>query len=262
MSAFPSQQWIGLSAIVISVVWMGWLACHHFGKDSKKMIPLTGVVLCIAGAFAFGVWYFWPKIGAHNSLPSNTNEEVAKETLAHNSIVSSTAFFDCVTGSWADAETSKDAFSIAVTQFGQLKPSVGIASGPVAPHNHSQPYSSQAPLKCQMTFYGKTPLFNVRVPIIIEILSVVQTDINRRQVGNLLSELETTFSVKQVVIPDQHVVTFYVYGFDVNAAIHMRAPTEYSFETEDGGEFKGKVIESKVVSITTTFPNQPSPNKP
>jgi hypothetical protein len=113
-----------------------------------------------------------------------------------------------------------------------------------------------------MTFYGKTPLFNIRVPIIIDILSVIEVG-THRQVGDLLFELATDFSIKQVVIPNQNVVTFYVYGFDVNAAIHVRVPTKYLFETEDGdGESAGKVIESKVLAITTTFPNTPLPNSP
>ena len=97
-----------------------------------------------------------------------------------------------------------------------------------------------------MTFYGKTPLFNLRIPIVIEVLSILQIDANRRQAGPLFAELPTTITVKQVIIPVKNVVTFYVYGFDVNAAIHVRAPTEYVFETDGGGgDFNGKVIESR-----------------
>ena len=176
----------------------------------------------------------------------------------------STAFFDCGIGWWGEAEAAQDALSVIVMQFGQSTPVLGLATGRVDPHNHSMQYASEAPLKCQMTFYGKTPLLNVRIPIIVDVLTIVpvENNPNARTAGRRLAELPITIPFKQIEIPTHNVITFYVYGFDVNNAIRIRTPVNYLFETTESSEDKpGRIIKSKSLRFNITYPSPPPPHE-
>lgn len=74
-------------------------------------------------------------------------------------------------GNWPEAEQAYNSVSFVIMQFGLEHPTLGISSGgPIAKENHNKPFSSLAPLKCEITFYNEKPIFNVQIPITIDVL--------------------------------------------------------------------------------------------
>lgn len=154
-----------------------------------------------------------------------------------------TAYFDCSIGRWLEAENSgKDAFNISVMKFGMVEPTVALSSGPISKENHNKQFSSSAPLKCEITFHGASPIFNIEIPFAVDIYETIWGN-NRNSSGNHIKTINMPFSVKQVIIPNTNVFTVYVYSFDVDAYIGVRTPEKFTFVANEGrNRYEGKFI--------------------
>ena len=154
-----------------------------------------------------------------------------------------TAYFSCGLAWWPEADNDKQAFNISIMNFGAAEPTIGMGPGPTVPHNHSQPFSSTAPLKCEITFYGDRPLFNVEVPIKIELYEVIRAE-NRNSNGRLSRVLDgMPIRINQINFPDNNKVKFYTYSFDVDAYIGIVNPDKFAYSTQDSdSRLTGKFI--------------------
>jgi len=172
-------------------------------------------------------------------------EDLSKEAPPPGLPNTATAYFDCVFGWWPEADKDTQAFNVALTQFGLAEPIVGIGSGPTVPHNHEQKFSSGAPLKCDITFYGDKPLFNIEIPIAIDLYETIRES-KRNSSGRFLKTLNAPpVLIKQVSFPDNNHVRFYVYSFDVDAYIGVRIPKEFRYKTLDSDDQRtGRFITS------------------
>jgi len=227
----------------------------------RRMIAIYGMLISGLTFIAFATAYFWPT--------EDATTEATKPPDAENrpSVAPiSTAYFDCGLGWWPEAESApKNSFMIEVMQFGDSNPTIGIGSGPPVKEHHNKEHSSSAPIKCEITFHGKSPIFNITTKISIDLYEVI-TGSNNNSNGKLIKTLETDLSFKQVIIPGQNVFTFYVFSFDVNAYIGVRLPDKFSFIGADADtRHEGKFITSSPSPMLTgpppSVPPVPTPTK-
>lgn len=146
----------------------------------------------------------------------------------------SIAFFDCQTGDLEEIDTVKpDSFYVSLQYINTIFPRAALLVGHPPPKVlHNNPNSSASPLKCQMTFYGLTPLFNVRVPIIVEAKHLRTTD---NPISTFISsESSAQVTINQVAIPSRSEFTIYVFSDDVNAEVWVKPPAFYMFDQQDG----------------------------
>jgi len=166
------------------------------------------------------------------------------------------AFFECKVGDWAEAEVVKpDSFYISLQYMDIVWARATLLIGtppPRIPHNN--PNASANPLRCHITFYGLTPLFNVRVLITVEAKRLKTTD--NPQSTFINSESSAQVTIDQVAIPTRREFTIYVFSDDVNAEVWVKSPTSYMFDQQDGvADVFGRVIASKVIDYDSVFPS-------
>jgi hypothetical protein len=233
--------------LVLNSVWVG-----------RKMWPVIGMAVCGVGFVACAAWYFWP---VPVSSPANSSSTAAP--LVSSAPPHSAAYFDCGPGWWPEAEQApRGALIISVMQFSNAEPTIGAGPGPAIKENHNKQYSSTAPIKCEVTFYGTSPIFNVEMQILVDLYEVIIRTDHSNASGNLVKTLTAKIGVTQISVPGRNVFTFYVYSFDANFYIGVRAPDIFTYVTDEGGiRYEGKSIRSEsALSSMLIGPNPPVPS--
>lgn len=202
---------------------------------------MTRVLIILAGTIACFLLVAWDRL-------------FSKASKASKAKAIPVAYFDCKMGYWPEAEQAHNCVSFVIMQFDLEHPTLGIShGGPIAKENHNKPFSSIAPLKCEITFFNKDPMFNVQIPLTIDIFETIRSS-GRNTRGRCINNIETSLSLNQVYIPDKKIFTFYVYSFDVGAYIGIRNHNIFKFSNSaDGTRFEGKLINSNSL-ITSIGP--------
>jgi hypothetical protein len=211
----------------------------------------------LAGACA---WYFWPRLPVRQPNVDQVDPNLSVDDVKPLSPDSS-AFFECQVGDWAEAEVAKrDSFYVSLKYTDIIFPRAALLIGATLPKVlHDNTNSSTNPLRCRMTFYGLTPLFNVRVPIIVEAKHLKTTD---NPLSTFISsESSAQVTINQVTIPSRSEFTIYVFSDDVNAEVWVKSPAFYMFDQQDGiSDIFGRVIASKVIEYNSVFPSPSQPD--
>ena len=155
---------------------------------------------------------------------------------------------------------NKDATTIAIVAFGQ-SPTYITGSGPILAHNHDQPFSSQEPLRAEMTFYDvNEPIFDVETSLKID-LYIPHIDGNRTTAGELAKTLDCTLRIDHID-KDRQTYEIFIYGFDANFVIDIRNPDKFTFKNVDGKVVMGKIVLPAGVFFRTAFPKEPTTANP
>jgi hypothetical protein len=225
----------------------------RLGRQGRS-IPLIGMAVSALFFAGFATWYFWlrPPIREPNVDQVDPNLSVDEvKPLSPDS----RAFFECQVGDWADADIVKpDSFYVSLKYTDIISSRAALLIGTPPPKlRHDNPNSSANPLRCRIKFYGLTPLFNVRLPIIVEAKHLEATD--NPLSTFITSDSSTQVTINQVEIPRSE-FTIYVFSDDVNAEVWVKSPAFYMFDQQDGGaDIFGRVIASKVIEYNSVFPS-------
>lgn len=232
---YPTHYWIGWTLIAAAIVGLTCLGAQYFELWHLKIIPLGGMVASGIAFVGFAVWYFWQFEPLE--MQSTTNSTPAEL------VGQASAYFYCVMGWWPAAEADREALNIQVLAFGNNEPTIGFGPGPTVPHNHQNKYSSVAPIKCEMTFYGDTPIFNIEVPITVDVYEVIRPDKNSNRNGEFIKSITIKVPIAKLELPGQKILRFYVYSFDYNAFVAVRYPEKFTYKTLNAeGRSDGKIL--------------------
>jgi hypothetical protein len=211
---------------------------------------IIALLLTVEGGVLF--WHFHALLEPSAISPSASVPQVASPPNKDAPL--STAFIDCHLSSWpAEGETNVDTVSV---QLGMLDynegPIAAVGGGPIVREHHNQRYSSIDPIKCEITFYGTSQIFNVQFDLPVDVYERTQTAPDKQTAGKLIKTAFAHIILKQ---PVNSSAVFYVFAENLDAVMRVRAPDEYQFvdESSDGVK-RGRFIASTMMSFHTLFP--------
>ncbi len=183
------------------------------------------------------------------------NREGAARTDKINAIP--VAYFDCNFGYWPDVKRlpQNAALFFRVIQWSDRPElTLAVSGGPIINDNHNKPFSSVAPLKCEITFHNEKPMFNVQVPFTIEIFENIHS-VNSNARGHRINKIEASFNLQQVYVPDKKTFSFYIYSFNVDAWVGVINHNIFTFSNDaDQTRVEGKLINNSSITFISVGP--------
>ncbi len=224
---------------IFAVLTLYLLYSPHQPRRTKKQMLSIALMIGGVAAFAAGVVMYKTETGhfpfgngeGHEASADIGDRTQVEEPKRHNE----KAYFDCSIALWENAYAERNAniHSISVFIFELKSPGYSIGTGPIPKYtDHSITPKGMNPIRCEITFYNDEPMFNVVVPIRIEIQAVIKQD-GKITNSHPLWTLDAPVTLKQVSKPDNIKHVIYVYSFDVDAALEVLTPQTFSYSAGD-----------------------------